>query len=65
MLYGRFKGADRVKLIILLAAIQIASNKPATIEANPLCANVPYTVYNIDNEVICLPTDVISRRGFE
>lgn len=51
--------------LILLLAVQIGSHKQIIIEANPLCANVPYLDYPIGNEIICLPNELIFKGGFE
>lgn len=50
--------------MILLILIQLASNQPITIEADPRCENVPNLVYQV-GELVCVPSEVIFRSGFD
>jgi len=52
-------------MIILLLAIQIYSHTAQHIEAHELCRNTPMIDYQIDNQIVCLPTDLIFKNGFD
>jgi len=52
-------------MIILLVLIQIYSHTAQNIEADSRCRNTPDIDYQINNQIVCLPTDLIYRDGFE
>jgi len=52
-------------ITIILLIIQIYSDKPTMLEANPLCTDDSRIVYHISEQVICVPSDEIFWDGFD
>lgn len=51
-------------MIAVILIMQLASNQPMTIKADPRCENVPNLIYQV-GDVVCLPSEVIFRSGFD
>ncbi len=52
-------------MIYLILAIQIFSHEPMQVEASAECSNIANVVYKLETKIVCVPSDVIFRGGFE
>lgn len=50
---------------LLIMALQVFSHSPQTIEASAECSNIANVVFKIESRIVCVPSDVIFRGGFE
>ena len=52
-------------MIYLLLAITIGSHTEQVIQAHEGCENKRNIVYYVNSGLVCVPSDLISKRGFE
>ena len=52
-------------IYLLLMGLEIASHKPMLIPQNHGCENRPNIYYYVEAGLVCIPTDLINKNGFE
>ncbi len=52
-------------MTIILLLIQIYSHEPMQVEASAECSNIANVVFKLETKIVCVPSDVIFRGGFE
>lgn len=51
--------------LILMLSLQIGSQHGTVIQASDQCGSSPDVVYDTDTGWLCVPSDLISKQGFE
>jgi hypothetical protein len=54
-----------VIILFLIMKLQLASTHPTLVQADPRCENSPNAAIMADEGLMCVPSDLVFKGGFE